>query len=55
VLVTFSYWEKTPEQINLKEERFSLAYGFRAFSAGTLGSIVFRRVAKQKHHGRRGW
>jgi hypothetical protein len=53
VLLEFLFLWQIPEKNNLKEERFILAHNFRSFSSWLLGSITFRPLARQKHHGGR--
>jgi hypothetical protein len=46
---------KLSEKNNLKEEGFILAHSFRGFSPWSIGFIVFRHMARQKHHSERIW
>jgi hypothetical protein len=43
VLVTLRLCDKTPKQINLKEGRFTLAQGFRAFRPLLTGSVAINQ------------
>jgi hypothetical protein len=36
---------------NLEEEGFILAHSFRGFGSWSAGSIAFRPMTRQKHHG----
>lgn len=46
---SFYQYDKIPEQINLKEERFVLAHNFKAFSPCSPGSVV-SGLAKEVYH-----
>jgi hypothetical protein len=47
MLVSFPLLWQTSGKVNLKEERFSLACGFRGFSTWSLGSVFSGPVGRQ--------
>jgi hypothetical protein len=51
----FCCCDKIPEINNSREEGFILVHTFRGFSPWSAGSMAFRPVARQKHHGRKTW
>jgi hypothetical protein len=51
VLVTWHHFDKTPEQIDIKEARFVLVHSFRGFSSLLLEFIVLGMWLAE-HHGR---